>query len=708
MHHNLLHSVLDTLNIQYPSYYLIGCAALGVVYAFGLYFRHKSWKENQNYLPIILGILRGICVTAIAYFLLVPILERFKSRTQDAIVVIAKDTSTSIKEGMAEQEYADYLTAMDDLQTSLSDQFEVETFNFSGQVSVSEASDTLGNLSTDIAKALEYIENQYSDQHIGAIVLATDGIYNEGRNPLYVAKSLTAPLYTVALGDTTIRKDILIKNLLYNKIAYLGDKHEIQVDIQATNVAGAKSTVTLNRVIDGKISKLDSKVITVNSNDYFETLSFTSENNSAGNIQYQVTVSGVSDEISRTNNTKNAYVDVIDARQEIFIVGNAPHPDIHALKQALQFNKNYKISTYLGDDNIPASKADIVVLHNVPSPKHQLSELISTIDRKKTPRVYLTGAQTDLKKLITANVGLKVNGVVGQTNEAQAKVASKFDKFVLEDKLRSTLESYPPILTPFGDYNLTSTAEVLATQKISGIETDYPLIAFDQSQGIRKVFITGEGIWKWRLFNFLQEKNHGAFDELIKKTFQYVGVKDDKRKFRVNIAKENFKVGEAIFFDAQLYNDVYELVNGPEASLTIKSSEGEKYNYTFTRGNNYYTLDAGSLAEGSYSYTGTVTSQGKALTSSGKFRVEAIQKESYNLTADHGLLHQLSAKHKGKLYLPSQLSGAVDEINQSSMMKPMVYQEKENKPLMHYPWLLAPIILLLCIEWFVRRYSGGY
>ena len=700
--------MLDTLNIQYPSYYLIGCVVLGLLYSLALYFRHKNWKENQNYLPIVLGILRGICVAAIAYFLLLPILERFKSRTQDAIVVVAKDTSTSIREGMSEQEYADYLTAMVDLETALSDQFEVETFNFSGQVSVSDASDTLGNLSTDIAKALEYIENQYSDQHIGAIVLASDGIYNEGRNPLYVAKGLTAPLYTVALGDTTIRKDILIKNLLYNKIGYLGDKHEIQVDIQATNVAGAKSTVTLNRIQDGKKSKVDSKVVTVNSNDYFQTVSFTTENSAAGNIQYQVTVSGVSNEISSVNNRKNAYIDIIDARQEIFIVAHAPHPDIHALKQALQSNKNYKISTYIGDDNVPSSKADIVVLHNVPSQKYPHTELMSTINRKKTPRVYITGAQADLKKLLTANIGLKINGVIGQTNEAQAKVTSKFDKFVLENKMRKTIESYPPLLTPFGDYTLTSTAEVLASQRISGIETDYPLIAFDQSQGIRKVFITGEGIWKWRLFNFLQEKNHAVFDELIKKTFQFVGVKDDKRKFRVNIAKENFKVGESIFFDAQLYNDVYELINGPEASLTVKSSDGEKYDYTFSRGNNYYTLDAGSLAEGSYSYTGTVTSQGKALTSSGKFRVEAIQKESYNLTADHGLLHQLSTKHKGKLYMPTELKAAVDEINKSTMMKPMVFQEKENKPLMHYPWLLLPIILLLCIEWFVRRYSGGY
>ena len=92
----------------------------------------------------------------------------------------------------------------------------------------------------------------------------------------------------------------------------------------------------------------------------------------------------------------------------------------------------------------------------------------------------------------------------------------------------------------------------------------------------------------------------------------------------------------------------------------------------------------------------------------GKFRVETIQKESYNLTADHGLLYLLSEKYKGKVYYPGQIGNAATEILSNANMKPIIYQEKDNRPLMHYPWLMLPILLLLCIEWFVRRYTGGY
>lgn len=699
--------MFESLKIQYPQYFIALCLLLGVVYALSLYFRNKKWKEYKSYIPVILGILRTLAVASIAYFLLVPILERFKQRTQNAIVVIATDNSSSISEAMDSEALIAYSNAIEQLKTELGEEFKVESFRFGDNISVSTIDSTLDS-STDISQAFEYIGEQYNDQHIGAILMATDGIFNEGRNPLYIANDLAAPLYPIALGDTTIKKDIVIKNLLYNKIAYLGDKHEIQVDIQATNVIGAKSTVTLHRVIDGKKKKVDEQSISINDNDYFKTLIFKVLADVPGSVQYSVSVSGVSNELSSTNNYKSAYIDVIDARQEIFIVANAPHPDIHALKKALELNKNYKISQYMASETVPIAKADVTIFHNLPSVNHKIDHLLSVLDKNKKSRIYITGPQTDLKTFNGKSTGLSIQGVIGQNNESQASIKSSFNKFTLSDKVRKDIGNYPPLITPFGEYNLSSTADKLLVQKINGIQTEYPLLAFDQSQGIRKVFICGEGLWKWRLFNYLQDKNHQVFDELIKKTVQFASVKDDKRKFRVNIAKNDYKVNEEILLDAQLYNDVYELINTPEASLTIKNADGESYDYTFTKSNNYYTLNAGALAEGSYSYIGKTNYNGKNLTSTGKFRIESIQKESYNLTADHGLLYQLAEKYKGKVYLPNQIKSIAAEIKSNNTMKPVVYQEKDNRMLMHYPWLLLPIILLLAIEWFYRRYSGGY
>ncbi len=699
--------MFESLNIQYPEYFIGLCLVLGLLYALVLYFKNQKWKEHRNSIPWILGVLRTLAVALIAYFLLVPILERFKSRSQNAIVVIAQDNSASISEGTDQAVLNAYKEQLANLNTALQEDFTVEYFQFGEEISVGKG-DSLESQSTNISQALQYIEEQYSDQHIGAIIMPTDGIFNDGRNPLYVSNEMTAPFYPIALGDTTIRKDILIKNLLYNKIAYLGDKHEIQVDILGTNVAGAKSTVTLSKVVDGKTSNLDSKTVTFKSNNYFETVSFLIDANTPGAVQYKVSVSGVANELSQTNNIKSAYLDIIDARQEIFIIANAPHPDIHALNQSLTTNKNYKVSQYFAKDNIPIESADLVLFHNLPSSKYPIGKYLSSLDKKKKPRIYITGSQTDFKTFNSNGLGLRVLGAVGQTNESQAKFNTQFNKFSLSERLGKELKNYPPLIAPFGEYNLASTAEALISQTINGIDTNYPLIAFDQTQGIRKGFIAAEGIWKWRLFNYLQDNNHELFDELIKKVVQFVSVKDDKRKFRVNIAKTDYKVNEDILFDAQLYNDVYELTNVPEATLSIQGTDGKKYDYTLTRSNNYYTLNAGALKEGSYSYKATTNYNGKVLSANGKFRIESVQKESYNLTANHTLLYQLAEKYKGKVFLPSEINTIADYVKGNTAMKPLVFQEKDSRLLIHYPWMLLPILLLLAVEWFVRRYSGGY
>lgn len=697
--------MFENITLQYPTYFILFCVLLGVIYAASLYFRHKIWREHTSSTPLLLSILRGLAVAAIAYFLLGPILERFKKRTQDAIVVIAQDNSESIAEGTDSKILTDYQNNLNSLSTSLNEDFEVKTFYFGADISITQDSTTK---STDISKALEHIQNQYSDQHIGAVILATDGIYNEGRNPLYAANSLTAPVYPIALGDTTIRKDITIKHLLYNKIAYLGDKHTIDVDIAGANVTGTKTHVSIAQRIDGKLSEIEKQYITFDSANDFKTVSFEVDNKSVGSVEYVVTVGSVADELSTSNNRKSAYVDVIDARQEIMVIANAPHPDIKAIRSTLNQNKNYRLSIYTAKDaNIPVNKADLVIFHNLPSKTTGIDTWLKQMDRKRTPRIYMVGGQSDLAKLNAGQNTARITGVIGQSNEAQASWMADFNQFTLSDKTKRDLVNYPPIMTPFGEYKLTK-ADVLLKQTISGIKTDYPLLVFAQENNIRSAYLFGEGIWKWRLFNYLQDKNHEVFDELLQKTIQYTSLKDDKRKFRVNIADNNYQVNQHIQFDAQLYNDVYELINTPEASLTIKNSAGKQYDYTFSKGSNYYYLDAGSLAADNYTYTGEVTFNGEKLSSKGKFRIEAIEKESYDLTAKHGLLHQLAEKHDGQVVYPQDIASLEDIIKGNTSMKPVVYQEKDNRMLLNYHWLLLPILLLLFLEWFFRRYTGGY
>ena len=245
-------------------------------------------------------------------------------------------------------------------------------------------------------------------------------------------------------------------------------------------------------------------------------------------------------------------------------------------------------------------------------------------------------------------------------------------------------------------------------QRIRKIETNYPLIAFGEANGIRTGIITGEGLWRWRLFNFLQDENHDFFDNLTSKFVQYLSVKDDKRKFRVNPTKNIFDENEAIVLDAELYNKSFELINEPEARIIITNENNKDFTFTFNKIGQAYSLNAGSFPVGSYRYSAYVNQGGEKLEAEGRFGVQPIELELYATTANHGLLNTLSAQSGGRMLSPKEISSLAATLQESPYAKPVIYETASTNALINYRWIFALLILILTAEWFMRRYFGAY
>ncbi len=161
-------------------------------------------------------------------------------------------------------------------------------------------------------------------------------------------------------------------------------------------------------------------------------------------------------------------------------------------------------------------------------------------------------------------------------------------------------------------------------------------------------------------------------------------------------------------FDAELYNQSYELINEPDASLVITDDAGKNYSYTFSKTSNAYTLKAGLLAVGNYRYTGKVVANGQELTASGKFSVRPIQLEQFETTADHSLLRILSEENGGTMVFQDQLSDLSTVISENNNIQPLLYSQMKTKSVLHYKWIFFLLLFLLALEWFLRRYYGGY
>jgi hypothetical protein len=97
-------------------------------------------------------------------------------------------------------------------------------------------------------------------------VLAGDGLYNRGMNPLYASAQVRFPVYPIALGDTTPQQDAFVSKVNFNRIAFLGNEFPIEVIVGANKCAGKQTTLTVSNA--GSI--IHSQTLRIQSDQYFE------------------------------------------------------------------------------------------------------------------------------------------------------------------------------------------------------------------------------------------------------------------------------------------------------------------------------------------------------------------------------------------------------------------------------------------------------
>lgn len=699
---------MEQLTIPYPTWYILGCLFLGLAFAGALYWREKNLREQQSWLPAALGILRGLAVALIAFFLLSPLLKYLRTESRPPVVVLAQDASESVGATLTTSQRTTYQQQLDDLRRDLAKDFEVKTFSF-GE-GVREGLDTtFKDKISDISGMLGYLQDVFAGENLGAVIVASDGIYNEGANPVYSGEKLGVPIFSIALGDTTPRRDVILKRVFHNKIAYLGDQFTVQLDIAASNCSGTQTSLNVYQIEGSGQRLLQQLPITIDQADFFATRELTLNAERSGVQRYRLTLQSVSGEVTTANNTQDIFVDVLDARQKILILAQAPHPDLTALRQSLDVNKNYQVTVAdIRELSVKPADFDLVILHQLPGRNDDASAVFTALNAGRTPRLFITGSQTNYPRFNQVQDLVTVRTDGRNTTDAQGRIAPNFGLFTVEDVLNRDLANYPPLTAPFGEFQTGAGGQVFLYQRIRKIDTQYPLLMLGEVSGIRTGVLLGEGIWKWRLFNFLQDENHLQFDSFLGKVIQYLSVKDDKRKFRVSVTKTIFNENEQATFNAELYNNSFELINEPDVRMVISDESGKEYNYVFNREGKAYQLNAGSLPVGNYRFRARVMSSGEELTFDGQFSVQPIQLELYETTADHNLLGLLSKQFGGSLVYPAQINTLAAQIRALDTVKPVVYQSTTTRTLLSVRWLFALLALLLFAEWFLRRYFGSY
>lgn len=697
---------MNQLQFDYPSSYLFLCGIIALLYAVFMYYRDSRWAEKSIAIPWLLGISRAIVVFILAILLLSPFLTYYEEEIEQPVILVAYDDSESMS--LSEDSLLRQLLQFQEkLPEQLAD-YELVEVAFGDQAE-SFDSLTFSQSRTNISSVLEYIKNEWGGRNVGALILVTDGIYNVGKNPLYAASGLKAPIFSIPMGDTTARKDVSISDVFHNDIAYLNDKFVIQVDLSAQELRSESTALQLFQNKNGNRERIETQSIEISNDDFFKTFEFTIDADRAGVQEYNLVATAVDGETTTENNRKTFYIDVIDAQQKILIVGGAPHPDLTALKYMLSENQNYEIDVVLSDaTSVQLEAYDLLILHQIPFQKRK-PQFVNSLLNSELPKLYVTGLQTHFKDFNSAQNGIRIQPQRGGFNAVEPAYEKNFNAFTFPEESASALDNYPPLETIFGEFDALSGTQTIFHQKIGDVVTKYPLVALGRTTGDRRAaYILGEGIWRWRLFEFGIQQSSTPAQELIQQVVQYISVTDDKRRFVTKSSQKIYDENERINIRAEFYNENYELLNSPDAFLKVESEDGDQYDYTFGKERNFYQLDLGFLPAGNYSYTSSLNWNGERFTHAGKFVVDEIQMELFRTRANHNLLHLLAEQSGGSVFSLGASDKIAEQVKSSGSADPVLYSRPVTRSLIHLQWVFWLLIALLSMEWFFRRWLGSY
>ncbi|MDX1418621.1 MAG: VWA domain-containing protein [Rubricoccaceae bacterium] len=688
-----------------------------------------TWWTYGRSTPRVTGVRRGLLVGLrfVALFVVVLLLfepvfrnvERDEEPPVLAVLLDASESLTADPEGTSDEPPG--AEAVRAALATLPSSDAVRLYRFAADLQPL-AGDSLAfdGERTDIAGAIQAVESRLEGQNLRGIVLVSDGRYNTGRNPLYLAERARVPLYTAVVGDTTAQRDVQLSRVVTNEVAYLGSLLPVRVGVRARGFAGQPATVSL---VEGGRT-VASEAVTLPGDGLETTVELAVTPSQPGLRRYTVVVSRLPGEATFRNNSESVAVRVLDTRRRVLLVAGAPSPDLRALRTALEADPQVDLTVrtqrgpgafYEGALPADLDRYDAAVLVGFPGPASgasagPLAEAVAA----GLPALFVLAAQTDLGALgrLFGDVLPASPAVVRPgTDEAGLVVTpagSTHPVLQVPGVSSDRLDRLPPLSYSTSRWVPAPDARVLATVRLRGVPLDAPLLAVRASGGRRTAALLGAGSWRWAGLPADLDDLSAFYPGLMDNLLRWVTAREDRRPVRVRPSRALFGEREPVTFSGQVYDESLDPVADADLRVTITAPDGTQTPLTMRPlGNGRYALDAGVLPEGSYTYVAEAERTGQRLGEDrGAFAVGALALEFREPGADAALMRQLAQRSGGRVVPVDELADLPARLVEEGRLAARPIEQERETPLLHLPFLLGLVVVSLTAEWFVRKRSG--
>lgn len=665
----------------------------------------RSTPRLRGFYAWLLPTLRFVALLLLLGLLFEPILRRVVRNTTEPVLGVLIDESQS----MSLHPPVNELPTIDG---------ELQFFGFGNSVRPLESLDAARDTAprTDIGQALRALRASQSDKPVTSALLVTDGRFNTGSNPLFVAEDFGIPVHTVAIGDTAEQVDVRIVQILTNDIAYVGQDVPVEVIIFSEGLGATAATAELY----GRDRLITSVPVNLRPGETRIRLNHSPQ--AEGLQPYTVQVSVQENEASVINNQSSFTTRVLRRTQQILLVAAAPHPDVASISSILKRGDGRNVRTFVqrspgsfyeGPLTVVADSCDLIVLVGYPGDNADSEDLaiFRRLAQEGMPLLFILSNQTSLE-ILRRSLADVLPAMPQQTrmpfDEASFTPTLNGLKHPILNFEQSGWAALPPLIFGTGRWGLGADAEVLGLASVRGVELDEPLLVVRNQDGHRSAMLLGSGTWRWLNLSEDPQTNARIWPQLLENMVQWLTAPENDQRVRVTPTASTFDGSESVMITGQVYDESLRPVSDAELTLDLVADDLREYPYTLqNEGGGRYSLTLESLPEGVYEYRAQAMRLGESLGSDqGSFSVATLGLEYRQMNTDAALLRQIALRSGGRYFTPATLADLPDMLASDSVFAPMITSDTTERELWRWPAMAMLILVLLSAEWILRKRNG--
>jgi uncharacterized protein YhbP (UPF0306 family) len=618
-----------------------------------------------------------------------PIISRNTFEIVKTPLPIVVDNSSSIIDLKAKETVLELYKKLSQ-NKDLQQKFDVQSYRFDNELQLSEQIDFKGT-QTNIDEVAQNLKNIYKNTNFPT-VLITDGNQTSGNDYVY-SFDANNKVFPIIVGDTTKLLDLKVTQLNVNKYVFHKNKFPVEVFLQ---YSGNKNLTTNFSISQGN-SVLSKQSVSFSSSKKSAIITILLPADKVGLQVFRAEISSKEREKNTYNNIKNFAVEIIDQKTNVAIISAINHPDIGALKRAIESNAQRKVTIVKHNSIKSLQDYSILILYQ---PTAEFKSIFESNKLAGINTFIITGNSTDFNFLNQQQANL-VFKMSSQKEDYLAQYNPQFNLFAIDN---FGFENFPPLQNAFGTVTTNGNVSTLLSSKIRNIETNSPLLAFAENQGKRTAFLLGENFWKWRLQSHIDNQSFEKFDVFVDKIIQFLVSNDSKKSLVVN-HESFYNSGESIEITAQYFNKNYEFDEKARLTISITNTKTKQTkNYDLLKGNNSFKVNLDGLLAGQYVFS--VTELNSKTKYSSHFEILDFDIEKQFVNPDAEKLNQLAAQTSGKSYFPNQVDALIKILLENENYKAVQRTVVTKTPLIDWVWLLVLIAISLSAEWFIRKYNG--